>query len=46
MSNSCSLAQVLLAGAVLLEVDDAAAGDAAHLHRQAGGHAQQGEMEG
>ena len=38
MSHSCSLAQVLLAGAVLLKVDDTAAGDAAHLHRQAGGH--------
>lgn len=31
MSHSCGLAQVLLAGAVLLEVDDAAAGDAADL---------------
>ena len=41
MGHSCGLAQVLLAGAVLLKVDDAAAGDAAHLHRQANGYAKE-----
>ena len=33
MSHSCGLAQVLLAGAVLLKVDDAAASHIAHLQQ-------------
>ncbi len=32
MGHSCGLAQVLLAGAVLLKVDDTTTGDAADLH--------------
>ena len=38
MSHSRSLAQVLLACAVLLKVDDATAGHAAHLHRHTWAH--------
>ena len=34
MGHSCGLAQVLLAGAVLLKVDDATTGDAADLQTQ------------
>ena len=37
MSHSCGLTQVLLAGAVLLKVDDAAAGHIAHLQQQGDG---------